>query len=496
MAAIENQLKNPSFPNTPAETPRRRRRLSLTEMWFKDQQLKHAIYKMQQHQTTSNQVERAVLKTLNLGIDLFSLISDENLLLVLSKVPISEHVLISLVCKRWYYVLGKIRDSICLLDWEFLISGRLIGRFRNLSEVNLVPACFRSSMSSGIVISHKLVKINVDVEGVGEGLIGKEGMLGCDLVDNGLKLIGIGCPNLRRLSVVNASEEGLGFVAESCVTLQELEVFCCGDMVLRSISKFRNLQILKLSGSVEGLYDSVVSDIGLTILAQGCRRLVKLELSGCEGSYDGIKAIGQCCQMLEELTICGHKMGGGWLSALSYCGNLKTMKLQSCRSIDVCPGSDEHLGSCPTLEELYLERCQVRDRESARALFMVCKFAREISFRDCWGLEDDVFRCAAMCRRVKSISLERCSLLTTKGLDLVVQSWKELETLKVVSCNNIKDSEITTELAILFSVLKELKWRPDSRSLLASSVAGTRVGKKGSRFFKRMVTMVDKTKRK
>ncbi|KAL9228842.1 hypothetical protein vseg_004378 [Gypsophila vaccaria] len=474
MAATEHQSKSPKFPHI--ELARHRRRLSLTELWFKDQQLKNAYLKMQQG-------GGVIVKE----SDLFGMISDESLVIVLSKVPVSEHLSISLVCKRWYYVLGKVRERVRVLDWEYLVSGRLVGRFGNLRVVDLVGGCF----SSGVVISHRVVKINVDVRWIDEdecvGLVGKDrGILRSDVVDEGLRLIGKGCPNLRKLSVVGPGEEGLGYVAGRCLMLQELEVHCCGDVALRGVTRFRNLQILKLGGCVEGLYESVVSDIGLTILAQGCRRLVKLELSGCEGSYDGIKAIGQCCLMLEELTVCGDRMGGGWLSGLSYCGNLKTLRVQSCRSVDVCPGLDDHLGSCPMLEELYLERCHVRDRESTRALFVVCKFAREISFRDCWGLEDDVFCYAAMCRRVKSISLEGCSLLTTKGLDSVVQSWKELETLKVVSCNSIKDSEITMELATLFSLLKELKWRPDSRSLLASSVAGTRVGKKGSRFFKRV----------
>lgn len=88
-------------------------------------------------------------------------------------------------------------------------------------------------------------------------------------------------------------------------------------------------------------------------------------------------------------------------------------------------------------------------------------------------------------RRLKYLSLEGCSLLTVEGLDSVVHSWKELESLRVVSCNNIKDSEVTPELATLFSVLKELKWRPDSRSLLSASLAETRMGKKGGKFFKR-----------
>lgn len=90
------------------------------------------------------------------------------------------------------------------------------------------------------------------------------------------------------------------------------------------------------------------------------------------------------------------------------------------------------------------------------------------------------------CRRLKFLSLEGCSLLTMAGLELVILSLKELQSLKVESCNNIKDDEITPAVASLFSVLKELKWRPDSRFLLSSSLAETGVGNRGGRFFNRI----------
>ncbi|KAL5735027.1 hypothetical protein ACOSP7_032888 [Xanthoceras sorbifolium] len=122
----------------------------------------------------------------------------------------------------------------------------------------------------------------------------------------------------------------------------------------KGIFACHNLQVEKLFGCVDGFYNSVVSDIRLTLLAQGCRRLVKLKLCGCEGRYNGIKAIGQCCQMLEELTLCGHKMDGGWLAALCFCGNLKTLRLQSCKGIDLSPGPRKHLGSCLAIEGLHL----------------------------------------------------------------------------------------------------------------------------------------------
>lgn len=49
-----------------------------------------------------------------------------------------------------------------------------------------------------------------------------------------------------------------------------------------------------------------------------------------EASYDGIKAIGECCQMLEDLTFHDHRMDAGWLAAaLSFCANLTSFALAS-----------------------------------------------------------------------------------------------------------------------------------------------------------------------
>jgi len=74
---------------------------------------------------------------------------------------------------------------------------------------------------------------------------------------------------------------------------------------------------------------------------------------------------------------------------------------------------------------------------------MTVEGAREIQFQSCWGLEDDMFALVGLCRKVKFLSLERCSLLTTRGLESVITSWSDLQSLEVVSCNKIKDEEIT-----------------------------------------------------
>ncbi|KAL1546490.1 F-box protein-like protein isoform X1 [Salvia divinorum] len=462
-----------------------------------DDALKHALLKLRprtvsQSESTSPYSESEPESDasnpnhLPAAADCTALLSDELLLKVLGKIhDRKQHIANSLVCRRWCVLCGKLVKSIKLIDWEFLESGRMSFRFPNLEDVNLVPACIKSARNSGILLSNKLIEVRLSSGMLenGDGLFVRKGdVFESKAIDGGVAILAEGCKNLRRVVLMNVSEEGLNCLAKECELLQEMELHNCGDFSLRGIYNCRNLQILKLNGNINGVYGSVVSDIGLTILAQGCSRLVKLELVGCEGSYDGIKAIGQCCQMLEELTICDHRMEGGWLSALSYCRNLKSLSFQSCKNIDENPGLDEHLGSCMMLEELHLRKCQMRNKQGVKALFVVCRRIRELVLEDCWGLDDSIFTAATVfSRSIRSLSLEGCSLLTTQGLESVVLSWKELNRLRVVSCNNIKDSEITAELATLFSILKELKWQPDSRSILSASLAGTGIGQKGSR---------------
>jgi F-box/leucine-rich repeat protein 2/20 len=125
---------------------------------------------------------------------------------------------------------------------------------------------------------------------------------------------------------------------------------------------------------------------------------VKLALSGCEASYDGIAAIGQCCFMLEELTLSNRGFCEGWIAALSYCTCLKTLRLEGCEQIDPAPGPSEHLYSCPALQRLELVRCNLRDKAGFGALVLTSSTIRELFFQDCWGLDDDTFKLVGSCR--------------------------------------------------------------------------------------------------
>nr|CAB3505039.1 unnamed protein product [Digitaria exilis] len=392
----------------------------------------------------------------------------------------------SLVCRRWTRLAGRLRRRLAVRDWAF-VAHRLPYRFPELADLDLFPASIAAPTGGAAHAASPLLTcaaVSLTLDTSADPPLGACRFLDDVALDRGLAAVAASFPNLRRLSATAAAESGgLMAIAGGCSTLQELELHRCTDLALRPVSAFAHLQILRIVAASPALYGTGegggVTDIGLTILAHGCKRLVKLELLGCEGSYDGIAAVGRCCAMLEELTIADHRMDGGWLAALAFCGNLKTLRLQGCSRIDDDPGPSEHLGACLTLESLQLHRCQLHDRRALHALFLVCEGAREIQVQNCWGLEDDVFALVGLCRRVKFLSLEKCSLLTTRGLESVITSWSDLQSLEVVSCNKIKDEEITPALSELFSNLKELKWRPDNKSLLSANLAGTGMGKKG-----------------
>ncbi|KAH8965073.1 hypothetical protein BDL97_04G099900 [Sphagnum fallax] len=280
-------------------------------------------------------------------------------------------------------------------------------------------------------------------------------------------------------------ETGIASIAKNCPLLQELELYQCTDETLRAVSACENLQIVRLIGSVTGFYHCTFTDIGLTIMSHTFRRLVRLELSGCEASYEGISAIGKCCIMLEELTLSNKGFYEGWVAALSFLSCLKTLRLEGCKQIDRNPGPVQLLGRCSAIERLHLERCDLRDRVGFAALLTVCTVVKELEFQDCWGLDDETFSLAANCRRVKLLGLEGCSLVTTAGVDNVVQAFKDLQRLRVTFCDNIRDSELSPALCDRVLTLKEFSWRPDTKSVLAAGLAGTGVGQKGGRFFRR-----------
>ncbi|XXG69573.1 hypothetical protein AAC387_Pa06g2399 [Persea americana] len=212
-----------------------------------------------------------------------SLLSDSLLLRIFSLLPSSQYLPNSLVCKRWLALHGRLRHSLKLLNWHFLNSSSLTSRFPGLTEIDLVTASVHSQSPHSR--SYIFLTLPIHSDDSAARLVPDKLFLPPDYIDIGLRTLSSGCPNLQKLALIAGTKAGLASIAAECPALQELELHRCTNDVLSVIASFENLQILRVIAFVEGLYDdSSILDVGLTILAHGCRRLVKLELSGCEGS--------------------------------------------------------------------------------------------------------------------------------------------------------------------------------------------------------------------
>ncbi|KAI3700360.1 hypothetical protein L2E82_44986 [Cichorium intybus] len=132
-----------------------------------------------------------------LSDDFTPLLSDEILLHILSKhSETSQRNSDRLVSKRWLNLQGRLVRSLKVLDWDFLISGRMFFRFPNLTHIDLLHGTVVSNSSTPNLIVHELGSFHISPDNF---LCDDHCLLPIDEVDFGLKLLASVYPNLRRL---------------------------------------------------------------------------------------------------------------------------------------------------------------------------------------------------------------------------------------------------------------------------------------------------------
>ena len=280
--------------------------------------------------------------------------------------------------------------------------------------------------------------------------------------------------------------EGIDILAQGCSEIQDLDVRQCTDQTLEAVSHFMNLQILKLVGCSPGFYYGTFSDVGLKAVAGNCHRILDLHLEGCTVGFPGLAAIASSCPLLSSLSVGGKDMKAGWLSAIPLFPSLHEFRLEGVKNIVKENGALRAMGHCGSLCKLELHLCDVRPLQSFAALMSVCQEAKEVAFKDCWGLDDATLASISACRSLAAISVEGCSLVTTGGLERVVLASRELQTLCVKYCASVTDGQMSSVLSEQLFGLRELKWQPDNQKSVLENLVGTGVGSKGRRLLGRV----------
>ncbi|CAK8574776.1 unnamed protein product [Lathyrus sativus] len=318
----------------------------------------------------------------------------------------------------------------------------------------------------------------------------------CKLVtDMGIGCVAVGCRKLKLISLkwcVGVADLGVDLIAIKCKDLRTLDLsyLPITEKCLSSIFKLQHLEDLVLEGCF-GVGDDSLSN---EVFKQGCKTLKKLDISGChnishtglsrltsisrcveqlvlaDGSpvtlalvdslnklsmlqsiifdgctitCDGLKAIGNLCISLKELSL--SKCVGVTDEALSFLvskhRDLRKLDITCCRKItDVSIASITN--SCRSLTSLKMESCTLVSSEAYILIGQKCHFLEELDLTDN-EIDDEGLESISRCSRLSSLKLGICLNITDRGVAYVGMCCSKLKELDLYRCTGVTDLGIS-----------------------------------------------------
>ena len=113
------------------------------------------------------------------------------------------------------------------------------------------------------------------------------------------------------------------------------------------------------------------------------RALQSIKLDGCPVTCAGLKAIGNWCTSLRDLSFskCSGVTDDGLSTLVSKHRNLRKLDITCCRKITYV--SIEHItNSCTALTSLKMESCTLVPREAFALIGKRCRFLEELDLTD------------------------------------------------------------------------------------------------------------------
>ncbi|GMY25618.1 F-box/LRR-repeat protein 3 [Fagus crenata] len=262
----------------------------------------------------------------------------------------------------------------------------------------------------------------------------------CKMVtDMGVGCIAVGCRKLRLLSLkwcVGVGDLGVGLVAVKCKDIRTLDLsyLPITDKCLPSILNLQHLEDLALEGCFG------IDDNSLAVLKNGCKSLKKLDMSSCQKiTHVGLSSVFSCTRCLEQLTLA---YGSSVTLDLADCLN-KLSKLQSIK-LDGCPVTCAGLRAigdwCVSLKELSLSKCSGVTDEGLSYLVTKQKDLKTLDITCCHKITDvSISHITNSCTDLSSLRMESCTLVPREAFVLIGQRCHSLEEL------DLTDNEIDDE---------------------------------------------------
>ncbi|KAJ6922596.1 F-box/LRR-repeat protein 3 isoform X2 [Populus alba x Populus x berolinensis] len=390
----------------------------------------------------------------------------------------------SLVCKSFYIAESKHRKNLKPLRQEHL--PRILNRYPNLNHLDL-SLCLRLNNSSLTVISifckdslnsidlsrsrsfsynglmslalncKNLVSIDLSnatelrdaaAAAVAEAKnLERLWLVRCKLItDTGIGCIAVGCKKLRLISLkwcIGVSDLGVGLIAVKCKEIRSLDLSYLQALNMSSCQNISHVGLSSLTSGAGGLRQALAYGSPVTLaLANSLRSLAILQsvkLDGCPVTSAGLKAIGNWCISLSELSLskCLGVTDEGLSSLVTKHKDLKKLDITCCRKItDV---SIAYItSSCTNLTSLRMESCTLVPSEAFVFIGQQCQFLEELDFTDN-EIDDKGLKSISKCSKLSSLKIGICLNISDKGLSHIGMKCSKLAELDLYRSAGITD---------------------------------------------------------
>ncbi|XP_058110460.1 F-box/LRR-repeat protein 3 [Magnolia sinica] len=259
------------------------------------------------------------------------------------------------------------------------------------------------------------------------------------LTDLGIGCIAVGCRKLKLICLrwcLGLTDLGVGLIAVKCREIRSLDLsyMQITKKCLPSILQLQHLEDLVLEGCLG------IDDEGLTTLKQGCKSLETLNLSNCPNvSHNGLSLLANGAACLRQLILAnGTPITHGLFDSLQKLPKLQCIKLDGCHVM--CSGLKAIGDGCMSLKELSLSKCSGVTDEGLSFLVMKHKELTKLDITCCRKITHvSIASITASCTRLTSLRMESCSLVSKEAFVLIGQRCRLLEEL------DLTDSEVDNE---------------------------------------------------
>ncbi|KAK0585148.1 hypothetical protein LWI29_023955 [Acer saccharum] len=255
------------------------------------------------------------------------------------------------------------------------------------------------------------------------------------VTDMGVGCIAVGCKNLKLISLkwcLGVGDFGVGLIAVKCKEIRSLDLsyLPITDKCLPSILKLQHLEDLVLEGCF-GIDDD---SLAVAALKHGCKSLKALDMSSCQNiSHLGLASLTSGTGGLQQLTLAyGSPVTLALADGLKKLSMLQSIKLDGC--VVTCAGLKAIGNLCVSLKELSLSKCLGVIDEGLKSISR-CPNLSVLKLGICLNITDEGLIHVGMgCPKLVELDLYRSVEITDSGVSAIASGCPDMEMVNIAYC--------------------------------------------------------------